>query len=92
LSEISFGVLLGALVFLVLLSAFFSGSETSMMALNRYRLRHLVKQEHRAAIRTTELLKRPDRLIGLILLGNNFVNLLASNADEKSFLAEPRAG
>lgn len=49
-----------------------------MMALNRYRLRHLVKHKHRAAIRTTELLERPDRLIGLILLGNNFVNLLAS--------------
>nr|VFJ97089.1 MAG: Mg2+ and Co2+ transporter CorB, contains DUF21, CBS pair, and CorC-HlyC domains [Candidatus Kentron sp. LFY] len=78
MSEISLGVLLGTLIFLVFLSAFFSGSETSMMALNRYRLRHLVKQDHRAAIRTMELLKRPDRLIGLILLGNNFVNLLAS--------------
>nr|VFK30354.1 MAG: Mg2+ and Co2+ transporter CorB, contains DUF21, CBS pair, and CorC-HlyC domains [Candidatus Kentron sp. MB]VFK34148.1 MAG: Mg2+ and Co2+ transporter CorB, contains DUF21, CBS pair, and CorC-HlyC domains [Candidatus Kentron sp. MB]VFK76591.1 MAG: Mg2+ and Co2+ transporter CorB, contains DUF21, CBS pair, and CorC-HlyC domains [Candidatus Kentron sp. MB] len=49
-----------------------------MMALNRYRLRHLVKQEHGAALRVNALLKRPDRLIGLILLGNNFVNLLAS--------------
>lgn len=49
-----------------------------MMALNRYRLRHLVKHNNPAAIRTTELLERPDRLIGLILLGNNFVNLLAS--------------
>nr|VFK48830.1 MAG: Mg2+ and Co2+ transporter CorB, contains DUF21, CBS pair, and CorC-HlyC domains [Candidatus Kentron sp. TC]VFK64629.1 MAG: Mg2+ and Co2+ transporter CorB, contains DUF21, CBS pair, and CorC-HlyC domains [Candidatus Kentron sp. TC] len=78
MSEISLGVLLGILIFLVFLSAFFSGSETGMMALNRYRLRHLVKQENRAAIRTTELLKRPDRLIGLILLGNNFVNLFAS--------------
>nr|VFK41681.1 MAG: Mg2+ and Co2+ transporter CorB, contains DUF21, CBS pair, and CorC-HlyC domains [Candidatus Kentron sp. SD]VFK80191.1 MAG: Mg2+ and Co2+ transporter CorB, contains DUF21, CBS pair, and CorC-HlyC domains [Candidatus Kentron sp. SD] len=78
MSEISLGVLLGTLVFLVFVSAFFSGSETGMMALNRYRLRHLVKQEHRAAMRTTDLLKRPDRLIGLILLGNNFVNLLAS--------------
>nr|VFK57997.1 MAG: Mg2+ and Co2+ transporter CorB, contains DUF21, CBS pair, and CorC-HlyC domains [Candidatus Kentron sp. TUN]VFK67047.1 MAG: Mg2+ and Co2+ transporter CorB, contains DUF21, CBS pair, and CorC-HlyC domains [Candidatus Kentron sp. TUN] len=78
MSEISLGVLVGMLIFLILLSAFFSGSETSMMALNRYRLQHLTKQEHRAAIRVTELLKRPDRLIGLILLGNNFVNLLAS--------------
>nr|VFK13248.1 MAG: Mg2+ and Co2+ transporter CorB, contains DUF21, CBS pair, and CorC-HlyC domains [Candidatus Kentron sp. LPFa] len=76
--EISLGVLLGILIFLIFLSAFFSSSETGMMALNRYRLRHLVKQEHRAAIRTTELLERPDRLIGLILLGNNFVNLFAS--------------
>jgi len=49
-----------------------------MIALNRYRLRNLVRHKHRAAIRTTELLKRPDRLIGLILVGNNFVNLLAS--------------
>nr|VFJ75594.1 MAG: Mg2+ and Co2+ transporter CorB, contains DUF21, CBS pair, and CorC-HlyC domains [Candidatus Kentron sp. FW] len=78
MNEISLGVLIGVLVFLILLSGFFSGSETSMMALNRYRLRHLAKQNNRAAIRTTELLKRPDRLIGLILLGNNFVNLLAS--------------
>ena len=49
------------------------------MTLNRYRLMHLVKQKHRGAIKAQKLLKRPDRLIGLILLGNNFVNILASS-------------
>ncbi len=49
------------------------------MALNRYRLQHLVKSNHRGAIRAQKLLRRPDRLIGLILLGNNFVNILASS-------------
>ena len=49
------------------------------MALNRYRLQHLVKLNHRGALRAQKLLRRPDRLIGLILLGNNFVNILASS-------------
>jgi len=49
-----------------------------MMSLNRYRLRHLVKQKHRGAMRASKLLDRPDRLIGVILIGNNFVNILAS--------------
>lgn len=49
------------------------------MTLNRYRLQHLVKQKHKGAIKAARLLKRPDRLIGLILLGNNFVNVLASS-------------
>lgn len=49
------------------------------MTLNRYRLQHLVKQKHRGALKAHQLLKRPDRLIGLILLGNNFVNILASS-------------
>jgi len=49
-----------------------------MMSLNRYRLRHLVKQKHRGATRAAKLLQRPDRLIGVILIGNNFVNILAS--------------
>ncbi|GAB2585816.1 CNNM domain-containing protein [Nitrincola alkalisediminis] len=48
------------------------------MALNRYRLRHLVKQKHRGACQASQLLERPDRLIGVILIGNNFVNILAS--------------
>ena len=74
------GVLLGALVILILLSAFFSGSETGLFSLNRYRLRHLAKKAKQpGAVRAYELLKRPDRLIGLILLGNNFVNILASS-------------
>ena len=49
------------------------------MAINRYRLRHLAKKNHPSAVRTQKLLNRPDRLIGLILLGNNFVNILASS-------------
>jgi len=68
----------GLLLGLVLLSACFSGSETALMALNRYRLRHRARQGHRGARLALRLLERPDRLIGLILLGNNFVNVLAS--------------
>ncbi|ASF47276.1 magnesium/cobalt efflux protein [Methylovulum psychrotolerans] len=64
---------------MLILSAFFSGSETSLMTLNRYRLRHLVKLKHPGAIKTHQLLKRPDRLIGLILLCNNFVNTFAAS-------------
>ncbi|UTW03027.1 HlyC/CorC family transporter [Amphritea atlantica] len=71
--------LLGLLLFLILCSAFFSSSETGMMSLNRYRLRHLVKNRHRGAVKANKLLKRPDRLIGVILIGNNFVNILASS-------------
>lgn len=62
---------------LLVLSAFFSSSETAMMSLNRYRLKHLRKQ-HRGARQAYKLLKRPDRLIGIILIGNNLVNILAS--------------
>jgi Mg2+/Co2+ transporter CorB len=72
-------MLFGVLFLLILLSAFFSGSETALMTLNRYRLRHLADEGHRGAILASRLLKRPDRLIGLILLGNNFVNVLASS-------------
>lgn len=49
------------------------------MTLNRYRLRHLARDGHRGAMRAERLLKRPDRLIGIILLGNNFVNIAASS-------------
>jgi Mg2+/Co2+ transporter CorB len=79
LDEISTGVLLSVLFVLILLSAYFSGSETAMMTLNRYRLRHLASSGHKGAIRATKLLERPDRLIGLILIGNNLVNILASS-------------
>ena len=78
MSEASLGVLIGALIFLLFFSAFFSSSETGMMAINRYRLRHLARKGHRGAKRTSGLLERPDRLIGVILIGNNFVNILAS--------------
>lgn len=78
LESTSLGLLFFILFILLLFSAFFSSSETALMALNRYRLRHLEQQGHPGAIRATELLSRPDRLIGLILLGNNFVNIFAS--------------
>ena len=71
-------MLIGALFFLIILSGFFSGSETGLMSLNRYRLRHLADKKHKGAIRAQRLLDQPEKLIGLILLGNNFVNILAS--------------
>lgn len=67
-----------ALIALLLVSGFFSIAETSMMALNRYRLRHMVAAGHRAAQRTQALLNKTDRLLGVILLGNNLVNALAT--------------
>ncbi len=70
--------LIGLLVVLLLLSAFFSGSETALMSLNRYKLRHKARAGHRGAQLADKLLQRPDRLIGLILLGNNAVNISAS--------------
>ncbi len=72
------GVLFGTLVLLLIISGFFSGSETGLMALNRYRLRHLSRAGNRSARLAERLLQRPDRLIGIILLWNNFVNILAS--------------
>ncbi len=78
LNDIPIWVLLSILALLILLSAFFSGSETGLISLNRYRLRHMAKSGHAGALRASELLQRPDKLIGLILLGNNFVNILAS--------------
>jgi len=76
--DIDLGVLLGTLFVLIILSAFFSSSETGLMTLNRYRLRHLVKIKHPGAVRASRLLDMPDKLIGLILLGNNLVNFAAS--------------
>jgi len=79
LTELPLGLLIGLLVLLIILSAFFSGSETGLMTLNRYRMRHHAREGHAGARRARKLLQRPDRLIGLILLGNNFVNILASS-------------
>ncbi len=74
------GYLLVALILvLTVLSAFFSGSETAMIGLNRYRLRHLVKEKHQGARKANRLLRRPDRLLGVILLGNNLVNFMAAS-------------
>lgn len=78
MDSISTSTLLIVLVILILLSAFFSSSETGLMSLNRYKLRHLAQTKHKAARRVEKLLARPDRLLGLILIGNNLVNILAS--------------
>lgn len=78
MDDISSTSLVIALSFLVLLSGFFSSSETGMMALNRYRLKHLAQSGNRGAKNTQKLLERMDRLIGVILIGNNFVNIAAS--------------
>ena len=78
LDEIPISALFSVLVLLIVLSGFFSGSETGLISLNRYRLRHLARAGNRGAIRADRLLQRTDRLIGIILLGNNFVNILAS--------------
>lgn len=78
MSDVPLGVLIGILVLLIILSGFFSSSETGMMSLNRYRLRHLAKSKNKAAIRSSKLLEKPDRLIGTILTGNNLVNFAAA--------------
>ena len=79
MDDIPLSILFGLLFFLILLSAFFSGSETGLMTLNRYRLKHLTKNRHRGAMRVSRLLENQDKLIGLILLGNNAVNLAAAS-------------
>jgi len=75
--EVPLSGLIAILALLLFLSAFFSGSETALMRLNRYRLRHKARDGHRGAQLAERLLQRPDRLIGLILLGNNLVNFTA---------------
>lgn len=65
---------LGALAILLMISAFFSIAETSLMSLNRYRLRHLAKAGHRGARLASALLSKTDKVLGVILLGNNFAN------------------
>lgn len=75
LSPASLGILLAVLI---LLSAFFSASEIGLMTINRYRLRGLAQSGHRGAKLAGRLLERPDRLLGLILIGNNAVNIGAS--------------
>lgn len=76
--EVPLGILFGILFVLITLSAFFSGSETALMSLNRYRLRHKARSGHRGARFAETLLQRPDRLITLILFGNNLVNFSAA--------------
>lgn len=79
MDDIPTGSLYGALLILIILSGFFSSSETGLMAVNRYRLRHLANEKHAGARLAQNLLLKPDRLIGLILLGNNLVNILAAS-------------
>jgi len=79
LTDLPLGALIGALIFLILLSAFFSAAEIGLMTLNRYRLRHREDAGHRGARLAARLLERPDRLLGVILLGNNFANIAASS-------------
>jgi len=77
-NDLPLGLLFGLLFLLIFLSAFFSSSETGMMSLNRYRLNHQANSGDSRARRVLRLLARPDRLIGVILIGNNLVNNLAA--------------
>lgn len=79
MEQIPLSLLFGILFVLILFSAFFAGTETSMMAVNRYRLRHLARDRHRGAMLVEGLLKRPDRLLGLILFGSTLVNVGAAS-------------
>lgn len=78
MNEAPLGLLFLLLAALVVLSAFFSSSETGMMALNRYRLKHLASSGHKGAKRSSQLLERPERLISVVLIGNTIANVLAS--------------
>jgi hypothetical protein len=78
LENLSINTLFGLLAGLLFLSACFSASETAMMAINRYRLRHAAETGHRGAMLTQSLLNRTDKLLGVILFGNNLVNIAAA--------------
>ncbi|GAA0293189.1 HlyC/CorC family transporter [Psychrosphaera haliotis] len=78
MDDISTSTLFIALAALIFVSAYFSSSETGLMALNKYRLKHLQNEGHKGAIRVSKMMERPDQLIGLILIGNNLVNIGAS--------------
>jgi len=71
-------ILVFVLIFLLILSGFFSGSETGMMAANKIKLKNLSKKSKNSAKRALELLQKPDQLLSAILVGNNFANILAS--------------
>ncbi|MBL4680737.1 MAG: HlyC/CorC family transporter [Pseudomonadales bacterium] len=79
MDEPSLEFLFGLIVLLIVLSAYFSGSETAMMALNRYRLKHLANEGHGGAKLAAKLLERPDRLLSVILIGNNLANFSAAS-------------
>lgn len=84
MEEIPISALYGTLAILLILSAFFSISETSMMALNRYRLKHQVKLGNRSARLTSQLLAKTDKLLGVILLGNTLINAAATTLSTTS--------
>ncbi|MHB1512901.1 MAG: HlyC/CorC family transporter [Acidiferrobacter sp.] len=79
MDHVRLATLAGVLIFLIFLSGFFSAAEISLMTVNRYRLRHLAEAGHRGARLARRLLRRPDRLLGVVLLGNNFGNIAASS-------------
>ena len=79
MDHVRLGMLAGVLLFLIFLSGFFSAAEISLMTVNRYRLRHLAESGHRGARLARRLLRRPDRVLGVVLLGNNFGNIAASS-------------
>lgn len=78
MQQIPLSTLFITLAVLIVLSGCFSSSETALMRISRFRLKHMAEEGSRAAAFAQALLAKPDRLIGLILLGNNFVNILAS--------------
>jgi Mg2+/Co2+ transporter CorB len=82
LNDFSTGSLFGILLLLLVCSAFFSGSETSMMAINRHRLSHLVRKGNKSAKLTAQLLGKIDKLLGSILLGNTLLNVAAATLTE----------
>ncbi len=76
MNDVPLSILGGILFILIIISAFFSSSETGMLALNKYRPKHLVKNKNRTAIRVKKLLEQLDCLLNLILINSNFVNIL----------------
>ncbi len=82
MDEFSLGTLFLALVIILILSGFFSASETSMMALNRHRLNHLVRKGNKSAKLTSKLLEKTDKLLGSILFGNTLLNVAAATLTE----------
>ena len=76
MNNISTEILIIVLIILFLLSAFFSGSETALMSINKYKMRHQAKLNNKGAKAAKKLLENPDKIIGVILLGNNLTNIL----------------
>lgn len=76
--QVSLSLLFSTLVVLIVFSGFFSGAEIGMMSINRYRLRHLVKKKNKQAIRVNQMLAHPERLLGVVLIGNTLANIIAS--------------